>query len=165
MLNLNLKEIIIMNKNDELIKDLKDLVFALSKQVLSRSIQCKIFKNDGFLKLSEKYEGHLKEEREYLDRTIEKIINLGGEFNLDESNIDTKEYAIFKDPVKYLEHEKEISENGLAYLKEIINKAKEEFSTYDFLISYYKDEEEDLSWTESQLNLKSRKNLFDRILF
>ena len=52
-----------------------------------------------------------------------------------------------------LKNEYEISKNGLILLKEIINKAKEEFQVYDFLVEYYKDEQEDLNWTKTQLEL------------
>ena len=52
-----------------------------------------------------------------------------------------------------LKNEYEISRDGLILLKEIINKAKEEFMVYDFLVKYYKDEQEDLNWTKTQLEL------------
>ena len=60
---------------------------------------------------------------------------------------------VFENPIDLLKNEYEISRDGLILLKEIINKAKEEFMVYDFLVEYYKDEQEDLNWTKTQLEL------------
>ena len=60
---------------------------------------------------------------------------------------------IFENPIEYLKNELTVSKDGLAWLKEVIKKLEEEISTYNFLIEYYKDEEEDLNWTKSQLEL------------
>ena len=92
-----------MNANAELIKDLEELVFGLNIQILTRAIQCKIFKDKGFLKLEERYKSHLKEEQEYLEKAIEKIIDLGGKINL--NNINNKEeLKIFENPIEYLKN-------------------------------------------------------------
>lgn len=141
-----------MNKNAELIKDLEELVFGLNNQILARAIQCKIFKDKGLLKLEERYRAHLKEEQEYLEKAIEEIIDLGGEINFSNKNNNEKP-KIFENPIEYLKNELTVSKDGLAWLKEVIKKSEEEISTYNFLIEYYKDEEEDLNWTKSQLEL------------
>ncbi len=37
--------------------------------------------------------------------------------------------------------------------KDIVEKAREDFTTYDLLKEYYQDEEEDMYWGEEQLDL------------
>ena len=85
---------------------------------------------------------------------------MGGKIDLTQQNnssnkIDNDYGKTFENPVDYLKHECEISKNGLAFLKDIIKKAEEakEYSLYDFLVEYYKDEQNDLNWTLQQLNL------------
>lgn len=40
-----------------------------------------------------------------------------------------------------------------AWLKEITELARDDYATYDILKAYYLDEEEDMFWAESQLDL------------
>lgn len=56
--------------NEKLIDCLQELISGLSKQILSRAVQCEIFKFKGFLKLHKKYVEHLAEEREYMKKAI-----------------------------------------------------------------------------------------------
>lgn len=135
--------------NEDLINGLKEIATGLNNQTFNRQIQIEILKSKGFLKLAEKNSSHLKEESEYLKQTIKYIINLNGDCNF---NGELK-VKVFENPVDLLKNEYEISKNGLIFLREIINKAKEEFEVYDFLVEYYKDEQEDLNWTKTQLEL------------
>lgn len=135
--------------NENLINGLKEIATGLNNQTFNRQIQIEILKSKGFLKLAEKNSNHLKEEGEYLKQTIKYIINLNGDCKF---NGELK-VKVFENPVDLLKNEYEISKNGLIFLKEIINKAKEEFEVYDFLVEYYKDEQEDLNWTKTQLEL------------
>lgn len=146
--------------NKSLIGCMQEIVFVLSQQILARAVQCEIFKFKGFLKLHEKYTKHLAEEREYMQKSIEHIILMGGKIDLTQQNnssnkIDNDYGKTFENPVDYLKHECEISKNGLAFLKDIIKKAEEaeEYLLYNFLVEYYKDEQDDLNWTLQQLNL------------
>ena len=119
-----------------------------------RTIQCEIFRSCGFDKLASKYDEHLKEETEYLKGAINQIIDLGGELDVKKhSSIDASQNKVYKDPVEYLKNELEISKNGIAWLKNVIEEAKQEYITYDFLIKYLKDEQEDMNWTSCQLEL------------
>lgn len=144
--------------NEKLVECLQEILFGLSKQTLLRAVQCEIFKFKGFLKLHKKYTEHLTEEREYMQKAIEHIFKLGGKVNLNFlSNSSLKAVSeqakTYENPVDYLKHECDLSKNGLAWLKEVIKKAENEYSTYDFLVEYYKDEQKDLEWTLQQLNL------------
>ena len=58
-----------------------------------------------------------------------------------------------KDVVEWIKYDLQVSKNGLAWLAEIIEAAKNDLSTYDMLKDYYKDEEEDMYWAEQQLEL------------
>ena len=45
------------------------------------------------------------------------------------------------------------SKAGLAWLYEITEEAREDYTTFDILKAYYQDEEEDMYWGEAQLEL------------
>lgn len=46
-----------------------------------------------------------------------------------------------------------MSVDGLAWLKKVLDNAKDDVTTYDMLKDYYKDEEADMYWGEQQLEL------------
>ena len=67
---------------------------------------------------------------------------------------DAKEAApVHKDPVEWIKYDLQVSVDGLAFLKQIIDLAKDDLTTFDILKDYYKDEEEDMYWGEQQLEL------------
>ncbi len=142
-----------------LLEGLQELVVGLLKQVNARIIECEIFKYKGFSKLEAKYNEHLEEEMKYLKEAVSHIIKLKGTANLNiaesrETSLkDANECKIYEDPVEYLKSEFEKSKNGLCWLKELIKKAEGKYSTYCFLVEYYKDEEQDMEWTKCQLEL------------
>ena len=143
-----------MSNNKNLIEHLQELVSGLFHQTNMRTIQCEVFRSCGFNKLSSKYDEHLKEETEYLKEAINQIIDLGGDLNIAKySKSDYSQSKIYKDPIEYLKSELEISKNGIAWLKNVIEEAKQEYITYDFLVKYLKDEQEDMNWTSCQLEL------------
>ena len=129
---------------------LQELVTGLLKQINTRIVECEIFKYIGFSKLEAKYNDHLEEEMKYLKEAIQHIIKLKGTANLNitennETSLQTVGGCeIYEDPIEYLESEFEKSKNGLCWLKELIKKAEGEHTTYDFLIKYYKGEEQDM---------------------
>ena len=53
--------------------------------------------------------------------------------------------------MEWLKYDLQVSKDGLSWLKTIINEAKDDYTTYDILVAYYKDEEEDMYWGEQQL--------------
>ncbi len=144
-----------------LVDYLKELVFGLSEQVFARAIQCEVFQLKGFSKLHKKYTEHLAEEREYMGKAIEQILKLGGKINLadnkkNDSSVKTNtKCEVYENPIDYLNHEYEVSKNGLVWLKDVVKKAEmeDEYIVQEFLIEYYKDEQEDFNWTLAQLNL------------
>ncbi|WP_260665354.1 ferritin family protein [Streptococcus lutetiensis] len=47
----------------------------------------------------------------------------------------------------------EVSKEGLEELLPFVGAASNDLVTYDLLKAYYKDEDDDLQWTQQQLNL------------
>ena len=84
-----------------------------------------------------------------MDQIIDRMLDLG----LEVKNEAKPESPSCIDPVDWIKYDLELSVNGLAALKEIIDTAKDDLTTYDILKEYYKDEEEDMYWGEQQLEL------------
>ncbi len=61
--------------------------------------------------------------------------------------------------IEFLKADLQISKDGLTWLKNIVEESKDDFTTYDMLKDYYKDEEEDMYWMEQQLELVERIGL------
>ncbi len=58
-----------------------------------------------------------------------------------------------KDPLDWVKYDLQVSKDGLAWLAEIVEAARDDLKTYDILKAYYLDEEEDMYWGEQQLEL------------
>jgi len=46
-----------------------------------------------------------------------------------------------------------VSKDGLAWLAELVEAARQDVTTYDLLKEYYQDEEGDMYWAEQQIEL------------
>ena len=132
-----------------IVNALQAIVTNLSQQADGHMIQSKIFAGQGFSKLADKYAEHAEEERGYVNKCIDRIIDLGGEVK----NEAKEAMETHSDPVDWVKYDLQVSINGLAGLKKIMEFAKDDVTTYDLLKDYYKDEEEDLYWGQSQLEL------------
>lgn len=135
--------------NDKVIEGLQTIVTALSQQADGHLIQARIFASQGLNKLAKNYEEHAQEERGYVVKCIDRIIDLGGEVKLE----DKKAAPICKDAVEYLKYDLQVSKDGLAWLKEIVCVAQDDLTTFKILSEYYQDEESDMYWAEQQLEL------------
>lgn len=85
----------------------------------------------------------------YVEQCIERLIDLGA----DVRNEAKAEAPVCYDPVEWLKYDLQVSVDGLAFLKELVDEAKDDLTTYDILRDYYKDEEEDTYWGQGQLEL------------
>ena len=56
-------------------------------------------------------------------------------------------------PLEWLRHDLEDSKEGLEEILPLVGAAANDLETYDLLKAYYKDEDDDLQWTQQQLNL------------
>lgn len=135
--------------SEKIISGLQAIVTGLSQQADGHEIQSKIFASQGLNKLSQKYADHVTEERGYVSQCIDRILDLGGSVK----NEAKSESPVYTDPVKWIEHDLKVSKEGLAWLKTIVDEAKDDLKTYDILKAYYIDEEEDMYWAEQQLEL------------
>ena len=135
--------------DEKIIADLQVIVTNLAQQADGHLIQSRIFAAKGFSKLASKYAGHATEERSYVEKFIDRILDLGGKVKLENK----KEGVIFENPIDFIKHDLQVSVDGLAWLKKVLDNAKEDVTTYDMLKDYYKDEEADMYWGEQQLEL------------
>nr|WP_292165564.1 ferritin-like domain-containing protein [Butyrivibrio sp.] len=135
--------------NENIIKGLQAIVTDLAQQADGHAIQSKIFGSLGFSKLADKYDEHATEERGYVDKCIDRILDLGGEVK----NEDKKATPTYTDPVEWIKYDLKVSVDGLASLKELVECSRSDYNTYDILSDYYKDEEEDMYWGQQQLDL------------
>ena len=131
------------------IANLQVIITNLAQQAECHFIQSKVFGAKGFEKLAEKYKEHTEEERGYVEKCIDRVIDLGGKVKLENK----KGVEIFENPVDFVKYDLQVSKDGLALLKTMIDDAKDDLTTFDLLKDYYKDEEEDMYWGEQQLEL------------
>lgn len=130
------------------IKALQIYITGLTEGALVHKIQGQIFKSQGFVKLGEKYIGHFNEEMEWVEKFVKRILDLGGEVKFEAM----KNRKIITDPVKYLKEDLKI-QSGIDVLYECVNSLTEDPTTHDIMKSYLKDEEEDLYWSQEQVEL------------
>lgn len=145
-----LEEIILNNSAiGKIACGLQTIVTALSQQADGHLIHSKIFAAQGLSKLAKQYADHAAEERGYVEKCIERIIDLGGDVKLE----DKKCAPVCSDAEEYLKYDLQVSRDGLKWLAEIVKLAQCDLTSFDLLKDYYKDEEGDMYWTEQQLGL------------
>ena len=141
--------------NEKVAQVLQQIVTNLSQQSAGHLIQSRIFASQGFSKLAKKYADHATEEQGFVEKCIDRLLDLGCEVKLEAKPAG----PVFTDPVEYLKHDLSVStdEEGIAMMKEIVAiAAKEDYSSYDVLKDYMQDEDEDAKWMEGQLALIER---------
>ena len=135
--------------NAKVIEGLQIIVTDLAQQADGHALQSRIFAAQGFTKLAEKYAEHAVEERGWVEKCTDRLLDLGVDVKLEAK----KEGPVYKDPVECVKYDLEVSKAGLAWLHEITEAAREDYTTFDILKAYYQDEEEDMYWGEAQLEL------------
>lgn len=133
----------------KILEGLQIIVTDLAQQADGHAIQSKIFAAQGFSKLGAKYAEHAAEERDYVGKAIDRILDLGGEVK----NGAKKETPVFTDIVEWIKYDLQTSKDGLAWLKALTEEARDDYTTYDILKEYYQDEEKDMYWAEQSLEL------------
>mgnify|MGYP002861549687 FL=1 len=131
------------------INTLQFFVTNLSNQAYGHKLQGKIFADQEFTKLGEKYMGHHGEEMGWVDKFIDRILDLGGELK-HEARPESK---LINDPCEYIKFDHQVSVDGIEFLRKCMNEICEDVTTFDIMKEYLKDEEEDMYWSESQLDL------------
>lgn len=131
------------------IEALQFFVTGLTEGAFVHKVQGQIFKSQGFSKLGEKYIGHYTEEMEWVEKFVDRILDLGGDVKAEGS----KARELVADPVAYIKDDLAIQEKGVAMLYDCVATLTADPTTYDIMKAYLADEEEDLYWSQEQLEL------------
>lgn len=131
------------------IEVLQFLVTHLAEGGIVHKLQGMIFKSQGITKLGQKYIDHFNEEMGWVDKFTERILDLGSEVKFE----GMKSRELICDPVEYVKADLAIQEPGVELLMKFMEGVKDDPTTYDLLKAYLKDEEEDLYWSQSVVEL------------
>ena len=112
----------------------------------------KVFNSQGFTKLGKKYIDHAAEEREWVSKFIDRILDLGGCVKHECGQTS----PVISDVHEYLKADNKESVDGLKLLDSHIDCETLDYATFDLLKDYYVDEEGDMAWTSQQLDLIDR---------
>lgn len=137
-----------MDKNKS-IAVLQAYATGLAAQSLQHKVQSKIFADQGYSKLGEKYAEHAAEEMGWVDQFVERILDLGGTPLVQNA----PEMPVFTDPVDYIKSDLEVSHREVPILMDLVLTLQDDFKTYDIMRAYALDEEEDMLWSETQLDI------------
>ena len=131
------------------IEALQFFATGLTEGALVHKLQGQIFKAQGFEKLGEKYINHCSEEMGWVEKFVERILDLGGEIKFD----GTKSRALITDPIEYIKADLDIQKAGVDLLYKCCETLINDPSTYEIMVDYLKDEEEDLYWSQGALEM------------
>ncbi len=137
-----------MDKQNSL-KALQVFATGLSEGAYVHKLQGQMFKAQGFSKLGEKYINHFNEEMGWVEKFVERIIDLGGELKFE----GMKERELIKNPVEYIKADLKIQEAGVDLLYKCMETLINDPTTYEIMKEYLKDEEEDLYWSQGALEM------------
>ena len=138
-----------MSDKEKTIEVLQAIVTGLSANSFGHRIQSKIFAGLGFQSLGDKYATHAAEEMGFVEQFMDRILDLGGTPLVQPA----PEMPVFTDPVEYIKADLAISQKEVPVLQNLTMGLQEDFKTYDILRGYALDEEEDMYWSETQLEL------------
>lgn len=136
-------------KTEVSISVLQAFATGLSAQSYSHRVQGKIFASLGFSKLGEKYAEHATEEMGYVEKFLDRILDLGGTPKVENA----PEAPVFTSVVDFLKEDHRISVSGIETLRQSMAAVADDVTTFDILKEYLADEEQDMYWTEQQLSL------------
>ena len=131
------------------IEALQFFATGLTEGALVHKLQGQIFKAQGFSKLGEKYINHFNEEMGWVEKYVDRIIDLGGEVKFEGS----KPRPLITNPVDYIKADLEIQKAGVDLLYKCCEGLVNDPTTYEIMVDYLKDEEEDLYWSQGTLEL------------
>lgn len=135
--------------NNKSIATLQAYATGLAAQSLQHKVESKIFASLGYAKLGEKYAEHAAEEMSWVDQFIDRILDLGGQPKVETAPA----MEVTDDPVKYIKADLAVSVEQVPILMDVVNSLCDDFKTYDILRAYALDEEEDMYWSQTQLEL------------
>ena len=148
MNDINYKKHNTMDKQKS-IQILQAYATGLAAQSLQHKLQSKIFASKGYSKLGTKYADHATEEADWVDQFVDRIIDLGGSPKVEAAPA----MPTFEDPLDYLKADYAVSKEQVPILMQAVLSLADDFKTYDILRGYALDEEEDMYWSEQQIEL------------
>ena len=131
------------------IETLQFFVTGLSEGAFVHKMQGQIFKSQGFTRLGDKYIEHFTEEMGWVEKFVERILDLGGEVKAE----GMKARDLIANPVEYVKADLKIQEAGVEMLYKCMETMHDDPTTYDIMKDYLKDEEEDLYWSQGALDM------------
>ena len=138
-----------MSDKTKILEGLQVIVTDLAQQADGHELQARIFASQGLTKLADKYKEHAGEERGYVTKCADRILDLGGTLKLG----DKKDAPLFTDAIEYMKYDLQVSKDGLAWLAGLVEEARSDYTTFDILKEYYQDEEADMYEAEQELAL------------
>ena len=125
------------------------IVNELTEGAFVHKMQGLLFKSQGFEKLGQKYLDHYTEEMEWVEKYTNRMLDLGcvPQVNLN------KECKLIEDAKAYIEEDLRIQREGVEALYKMMPGLCGDPTTYDITKAYLADEEEDLYWSEEQLDM------------
>ena len=125
------------------------IVNSLTEGAFVHKMQGQLFKSQGFEKLGQKYIDHYTEEMEWVEKYTDRMLDPGcvPQVKLN------KECKLFDDAKAYIEEDLRIQREGVETLYKMMPTLSCDPTTYDLTKAYLADEEEDLYWSEEQLDL------------
>ncbi len=131
------------------IETLQMFTTGLTRGAFTHLVQGKHFESLGFATLGQKYVGHYDEEMGWVKKFMARINDLGGSVK-----IETQEgRELVKDPVDYVKADLALQQEGIELLYGCVANLSDDPTTYDLLKAYLADEEEDLYWSQEQLEM------------
>ena len=121
----------------------------LSAQSYAHKVQGKVFSDMGLSKLGEKYAEHAAEEMGFVEKFLERILDLGATPKVEAA----PEAKIFNNVPEFLKAELQVSVSGIEILRKSMEELREDVTTFEIMKDYLADEEQDMYWTEQQLSL------------
>ena len=97
-------------------------------------MQARIFASQDFTKLADKYAEHADEERGYVKKCADRILDLGGTLKLGD-----KKDAPLHGRNRVLKYDLQVLKDGLAWLAGLVEEARSDYTTFDILKEYYQD--------------------------
>lgn len=138
-----------MSDKQATIEALQAIVTGLSANSFGHRIQSKIFAGLGFQSLGDKYATHATEEMDFVEQFMDRILDLGGEIKQEAQEAK----PIYTDIIEFIEADYNVSVEGIEVVNQMMDSGIFDNTTYDLMKLYLKDEEEDMYWSEQQLEL------------
>lgn len=125
------------------------IVNELTGSAFVHKMQGMLFKSQGFAKLGQKYLDHYAEEMEWVEKYANRMLDLGC---VPQVKV-CQESTLIEDAKAYIEADLKLQREGVEKLYQLMPSLACDPTTYDITKAYLADEEEDLYWSEEQLDM------------